>query len=760
MQSVVDTVGNTYQLAAGPTVRAGFATQTIYYAANIAPAAASFNTVTVTFDGPAIFADIRIAEYQGLATTNPVDVVAAGQGNTVTVTFSQPAVYADIRIAEYQGLATANPVDAVSAGQGNDTSSDSGRAITTSANDLLVGANTVRTRTMDPGAGFTPRAITSPDGDLLEDRIVTAAGSYNTTAPLSSPGDWIMQMVAFRAASADALPPTGVTDKTGVAPPTVVAEARFAVDSPGPARADLSLDVNGANTLLLVALHAEFDGGDTNWSTQDNGVPGALLVNTDGYNGGAGNQRFRIYYWVNPPAGTNAIVVQNSYQGPNELAVSAVLLSNVAPGAPFGAMALDVSSTPRTSESETVATNTGDLVVHVIADALFTRGTLGGGETSVSVANDGGHTAPGDGDASLWISTKPGADAGTTVSSSGWADSPSPSPRVINGVAIVVHGSGAVVDTPTPVTDVQPPSAPGTLAATVLGGTQIGLSWGPATDNAGVTAYVIQRCQGAGCMNFATLAASTTTRFSDTGLTPGTTYAYVVFAKDAANNVGPTSNVASAMTALIDPTLVAAFAFDEGSGLTVIDASGHGNTGTIANATWTSGGKYGNALSFDGTSSRVTIDDAASLRLTTGMTLEAWVNPSTASSRWRDINYRGADSFYLDTYNSAPVAGLTLTPSTNSNTFGFAALPLNTWTHLAETFDGSNVTLFVNGVQVATTPIAGSLLDSTDPLEIGSDHIFGQYFRGLIDEVRVYNVALTADQIQTDMVTPVGTAAP
>src|SRR5262245_53943719 len=71
MQSVVDSVGNVYQLAVGPTVRAVSATQSIYYAANIAAAAANANTVTVTFNTGASYPDIRIAEYQGVATTNP-----------------------------------------------------------------------------------------------------------------------------------------------------------------------------------------------------------------------------------------------------------------------------------------------------------------------------------------------------------------------------------------------------------------------------------------------------------------------------------------------------------------------------------------------------------------------------------------------------------------------------------------------------------------------------------------------------------------
>jgi len=201
--------------------------------------------------------------------------------------------------------------------------------------------------------------------------------------------------------------------------------------------ADLSLTVSGTNTLLLAAWHAEFDGGfPDGWTVTSNGVPGTLIVDTNGYTGGAGNRRFRIYYWLNPPPGLTTVVVKNHQANitatDNELAVSVVLLDNVSQANPLGAIVLDVSTSARTEESETVPTTKDDLVVHVIADALFIRGTLGDGETSRSVANDGIHQA--DGDASLWIATKPGEPGSTTVSSSGWAS------RVINGAAIVVHG--------------------------------------------------------------------------------------------------------------------------------------------------------------------------------------------------------------------------------------------------------------------------------------------------------------------------------
>ena len=96
------------------------------------------------------------------------------------------------------------------------------------------------------------------------------------------------------------------------------------------------------------------------------------------------------------------------------------------------------------------------------------------------------------------------------------------------------------------------------------------------------------------------------------------------------------------------PGLVAAYSFDEGSGTTVHDASGNGNNGTIGGATWTTSGKYGNALVFNGVSALVTINNSASLQLSTAMTLEAWVNPTVVSSIWQDVIYKGNDNYYLE----------------------------------------------------------------------------------------------------------------
>jgi hypothetical protein len=172
--SVTDSKGNDYALAAGPTTHPEAGTHAMYYAANITGAAAGTNTVTVTFNGAVPYPDVRIAEYGGIDPVNALDVGAEGSGTGAL--------------------------------------SNSGASLpTSSAHALLVGANYVTTSTTGPGSGYTARVITNPNGSILEDRVVTTTGSYNATAPLNS-GGWIMQMLAFRAATVggggDTTPPT------------------------------------------------------------------------------------------------------------------------------------------------------------------------------------------------------------------------------------------------------------------------------------------------------------------------------------------------------------------------------------------------------------------------------------------------------------------------------------------------------------------------------------------------------------------------
>jgi PKD repeat protein len=220
------------------------------------------------------------------------------------------------------------------------------------------------------------------------------------------------------------------------------------------------------------------------------------------------------------------------------------------------------------------------------------------------------------------------------------------------------------------------------------------------------------------------------------------------------------ANVAIAVTAapVTNTGLVAAYGFNEGTGTAVADSSGKGNAGVASNATWTTAGRFGKALRFNGTSSWVTVSDSPSLDLTTGMTLEAWVYPEGSIGGWRNIMMKeqpGSDVYYIETVDGNMVGDVFVSGSTH-HIYSDNAIPLNTWTHLAATYDGTNLRIYINGSQATTYQrVAGAIQTSGSPLRIGGNAIWGEYFQGLIDEVRVYNKALTAAQIQSDMATSI-----
>ena len=187
------------------------------------------------------------------------------------------------------------------------------------------------------------------------------------------------------------------------------------------------------------------------------------------------------------------------------------------------------------------------------------------------------------------------------------------------------------------------------------------------------------------------------------------------------------------------------------------DSSGNANNGTITGATWSTAGKNGGALSFNGTSNYVQVPDSASLDLTTGMTLEAWLLPSALGTAWRTVLFKTQAggmvySLYANQDTTRPIGQVFIGSETDA--IGSAALPLNAWSHLAATFDGGALRIYVNGSLVATTVITGSIPASTGVLRMGGNSIWGEWYAGLMDDVRIYNRALTQAQIQTDMATP------
>jgi len=96
--------------------------------------------------------------------------------------------------------------------------------------------------------------------------------------------------------------------------------------------------------------------------------------------------------------------------------------------------------------------------------------------------------------------------------------------------------------------DTTPPSAPGAPVLSVVSSSQINLTWPTATDDVGVTSYLVERCAGAGCSSFAQIGSSATTNFNNSGLAASTSYSYRIRATDAAGNLGPYSPTSSATT--------------------------------------------------------------------------------------------------------------------------------------------------------------------------------------------------------------------
>ena len=106
--------------------------------------------------------------------------------------------------------------------------------------------------------------------------------------------------------------------------------------------------------------------------------------------------------------------------------------------------------------------------------------------------------------------------------------------------------------------------------------------------------------------------------------------------------------------------LVAAYAFDEGSGRSRGRRDRERHAGSISGATWSPAGRFGGALSFDGVDDWVTVADANDLDLTTGMTLSAWVRPAALGSRWRTVIFKEgsplAYSLYAHERNAGPIS--------------------------------------------------------------------------------------------------------
>lgn len=196
--------------------------------------------------------------------------------------------------------------------------------------------------------------------------------------------------------------------------------------------------------------------------------------------------------------------------------------------------------------------------------------------------------------------------------------------------------------------------------------------------------------------------------------------------------------------------LVGLWKFDEGSGNKAYDSAGS-NHGTIYGASWTVG-KFGTALYFDGYYDYVRIPDCDSLDITGDLTVAAWIKTSQEDpygiiySNVLEIHPHDGYSLRLNSWPEEISGGIRFFlqgSSACSNT------KVNTgiWKHVAVTLSGTTATIYIDGVFDNSGTVNVPKVNDVDQV-IGASYTPYYFFHGLIDDVRVYNHALSADEVQ------------
>ena len=210
----------------------------------------------------------------------------------------------------------------------------------------------------------------------------------------------------------------------------------------------------------------------------------------------------------------------------------------------------------------------------------------------------------------------------------------------------------------------------------------------------------------------------------------------------------------------VSADMVAHWTFDEDAGLTAYDSAGD-NDGTIHGATWTDG-KDGGALSFNGTNNYVDVPDDPSLRFTqnSSFSIAFWLNPSSSTGDDMEVVCKmqasGQGIFVFETkyyLNSSVCYAVSKSGiSYTSITTGTNSVPQNSWHHIAAVYDNRDMKLYLDGVlkNTATFPYDTGTTTPTGDLCIGVrayNGIRNQYFNGTIDDVRIYNNALSQAEV-------------
>ncbi|OFZ12502.1 MAG: hypothetical protein A2Z20_03585 [Bdellovibrionales bacterium RBG_16_40_8] len=209
---------------------------------------------------------------------------------------------------------------------------------------------------------------------------------------------------------------------------------------------------------------------------------------------------------------------------------------------------------------------------------------------------------------------------------------------------------------------------------------------------------------------------------------------------------------------------IAHWQFDDASGATALDSSGNGNTGMLVNGPSWATASENNSLRFDGLNDMVSVEDGPLLSFTNTFTLSAWINLS-AVDRSQSIISKGKCNINWVEYalevgsDNKPRVFFSEKSADNQIVVASTALGPNTWYHIVGTYDGSAERIFVDGTLSGSLYTNHAMFDSTANLTIGARETDGsticsgdntvKELSGSIDDVRIYNRALTAEEIKS-----------
>ncbi len=218
------------------------------------------------------------------------------------------------------------------------------------------------------------------------------------------------------------------------------------------------------------------------------------------------------------------------------------------------------------------------------------------------------------------------------------------------------------------------------------------------------------------------------------------------------SNVGGCSQSCGVQQA---PHLVLSLPMSEESGVIITDTSGHEHSGRVLGDFERLDSPCGSALSFNGNNTRVQIPNSLASLSGNAVTLEAWIYVSSEETTYYPHLLAGGNNNYRLSLSPGEnglrlLWRLEIDGTIHSVWYAPTSLPTEQWFHLAGTYDGNEMVLFLNANPVGRKTVSGRI-DPAQDLELGSwDQIEQSFFTGALDEIRVWDTVRAPQEICND----------